>query len=314
VNPGSTIPPRFLETVGKPLRNDVLLGEYSSFRIGGKADFFFEAAEGGDLRAAVLFARREGIPFYVIGGGYNVLFADAGYRGVVIRNRTQDVRPGSGPDEFTALSGTPLLKILQYAQDNHLEGLEFLAGIPGTIGGALFSNAGAFGRAIADHFAAAAFLDRSGNERRISLAEMDFGYRRSILQTRHEIALEATLKATPGDPERILARIRENLDRRRLRQPPWGTPCAGSYFKNPILPDGTKIPAGRLLEEAGAKECRVGDAGVFPGHANFLINLGGARAADMLALAAELKDRVRAGSGIVLEEEVIYLPESFSMS
>jgi UDP-N-acetylmuramate dehydrogenase len=143
---------------------------------------------------------------------------------------------------------------------------------------------------------------------------MAFGYRRSVLQSRHEIALSVTLRTSPGDPEKFLAGVRENLEKRRLKHPSWGTPCAGSYFKNPVLPDGTKIPAGRLLEEAGAKGVRVGDAGVFSGHANFLINLGKATASDVLALAADLKERVRAECGVILEEEVIHLPESFSMS
>jgi UDP-N-acetylmuramate dehydrogenase len=295
-------------------KKNVVLGDYSSFRIGGEADLFFEASGTGDLKAAVAFARWEKIPFYVIGGGTNILFADEGYRGLIIRNRAQGIRPGPGAGELSADSGTPLSRVLEYALDNRLEGLEFLAGIPGTVGGALFTNAGAFGLSVGDRLVAAVFLDGQGNEKRVSPGEMDFGYRRSILQARHDIALEAILGAKPGDRNAILARIRENMEKRRSRHPPWGTLCAGSYFKNPVLPDGTKIPAGRLLEDAGAKECRTGDAAVFPGHANFLINLGRARAADVLALAAELKARVKERSGIVLEEEVIYLPATFSMA
>jgi len=295
-------------------KKNVSLGEYSSFRIGGTADLFFEASGAGELRAAVTFARRERIPFYVIGGGYNILFADEGYRGLIIRNRAQGIRPGPGANEFVVLSGTSLSRVLDYALENRLEGLEFLAGIPGSVGGAVFSNAGSFGRAVGDLLVATVFLDREGNERNLSPEEMEFGYRRSILQARHEIVLEARFRAVPGDPGAILARIRENMEKRKLKHPAWGTPCAGSYFKNPVLPDGTKIPAGRLLEEAGAKECRVGDAAVFSGHANFLINLGRARAADMRTRAAELKARVKAKSGILLEEEVIYLPEAFSMA
>lgn len=303
---------RFLAEVGKPLSRDVSLKELSSFRIGGPADLFFEAATSGELAATVRFARRAGVPYYVIGGGYNILFADDGYRGLILRNRAQGMTSGPEPGEVEVLSGTSLSRLIQHALDGGLEGLEFLAGIPGTVGGALYGNAGAFGRAVGDVFVRAVLLGADGNEHPATRKDMAFGYRHSDLKTRPAVALSAVLRAVPGDPERVRKAVRENLECRRERQPAWGTPCAGSYFKNPVLADGKKIPAGRLLEEVGAKELRVGDAAVFSGHANFLINLGGARAADVLALAAELKKRVRENSGIVLEEEVIYLPGSVS--
>jgi UDP-N-acetylmuramate dehydrogenase len=303
---------RFLEAVGKPLARDVPLKELSSFRIGGPADHFFEAATSGELASAVGFSRRAGVPYYVIGGGYNILFADEGYRGLIVRNRAQRLTPWPEPGEIEVTSGTLLHRILQHALDGGLEGLEFLAGIPGTVGGALCGNAGAFGRAMSDVFVRAVLLGADGNERPAAREDMAFGYRHSALKTGPAVALSVVLRAVPGDPERIRKAVLENLECRRERQPAWGTPCAGSYFKNPVRADGTRIPAGRLLEEVGAKELRVGDAAVFAGHANFLINLGGARAADVLALAAELKERVRDRSGIVLEEEVIYLPEAVS--
>lgn len=302
----------FFEAVGKPLSRDVSLKELSSFRIGGPADLFFEAATCEELAAAVGFARRAGVPHYVIGGGYNILFADDGYRGLIVRNRAQGLVPGPRPGEVEALSGTPLSRVLQYALDGGLAGLEFLAGIPGTVGGAICGNAGAFGRAMSDVFVGASLLGDNGTERSATPEDMAFGYRHSALKTNPAIALRAVLKAEPGDPARILKTVRENLECRRDRQPAWGTPCAGSYFKNPVLADGKKVPAGCLLEDVGAKELRVGDAAVFEGHANFLINRGGAKAADVLALAAELKKRVRERSGILLEEEVIYLPGSAS--
>ncbi len=303
---------RFLAEVGKPLSRDVSLKELSCFRIGGPADMFFEASTSEELAAAFGFARHAGVPHYVVGGGYNILFADEGYRGLIVRNRTQGLTPGSEPGEVEVLSGTLLSRLLQHALDGGLEGLEFLAGIPGTVGGALYGNAGAFGRAMGDVFVRAILLGEDGNERPATREDMTFGYRQSALKKRPAVALSAVLRAVPGDPERIRKAVLENLECRREKQPAWGTPCAGSYFKNPVLADGKKVPAGRLLEEVGAKELRVGDAAVFSGHANFLINLGDARAADVLALAAELKERVRERSGIVLEEEVIYLPEAVS--
>jgi UDP-N-acetylmuramate dehydrogenase len=284
----------------------------SSFRIGGPADLFFEAETGEDLAVSIGFARRTGVPWYVIGGGYNVLFADEGYRGLIVRNRTQGLIPGPEPGEMAVLSGTPLSRLLQYALDGGLDGLDFLAGIPGTVGGALYGNAGAFGRAMSDVFLRGSCLGDDGSERPLAREDMAFGYRHSALKAHPAVVLSAVLKAVPGDPERVRKAVRDNLECRRERQPAWGTPCAGSYFKNPVLADGRKVPAGRLLEEVGAKELRVGDAAVFGGHANFLVNLGGARAADVLALAAELKKRVKESSGIDLEEEVIYLPEDVS--
>ncbi len=304
----------FLESVGRPLQTGVSLKEQSNFRIGGKAEFFFEAESVEELKAAIAFARLRSIPFYIIGGGYNILFSDEGYRGLLIRNGAQGIARKRHPNQVEVLSGTPLSKVVQFGLDNSLAGLEFLAGIPGTLGGALYSNAGAFGSSIGDIFRRGVFLDEKGNERTSERNDLAFAYRRSALQRKHSIALSALLETTAGDPEIIRSRIQENLDKRERKHPPGGTFCAGSYFKNPILPDGTKIAAGRLLEEAGAKGLRIGDAAVFPGHCNFLINLGRARARDVLALAAELKERVRAKSGILLEEEVIYLPGSFSMS
>ena len=304
----------FLESVGRPLMTGVSLKEQSSFRIGGKAEFFFEAGSAEELKAAVARARLGSVPFYIIGGGYNILFPDEGYQGLIIRNKAQAIAWRPGPGEIEVLSGTPLSNVLEFALDNGLAGLEFLAGIPGTLGGAIYSNAGAFGSSIGDIFRAGAFLDEQGNERTEEGNDLAFAYRWSALQRKHSIALSAVLKAFPGDPDRIRNGIKENLDKRTRKQPPWGTLCAGSYFKNPALPDGTKLAAGSLLEEAGARDVRVGDAAVFSGHCNFLINLGRARARDILALAAELKERVRARSGILLEEEVIYLSGSFSMS
>ncbi len=304
----------FLEALGKPLSRNVPLSGLSSFRIGGPADLFFEATTSGELAAAVGLARRTSVPCYVIGGGTNILFADEGYRGLIVRNRAQDLKSGSEPGEVEVLSGTPLSRLLQYALDGALEGFDFLAGIPGTVGGALYGNAGAFGRATADVFVRAVFLGEDGNEHPAAQGDMAFGYRHSALKKKPAVILSAVFRGVPGDPERIRKAVRDNLECRREKHPAWGTPCAGSYFKNPVLAGGKKVPAGRLLEEAGAKELRVGDAAVFSGHANFLINLGQATAADVLALAAELKKRVKENSGIVLEEEVIYLPGSVSTS
>jgi UDP-N-acetylmuramate dehydrogenase len=151
-------------------------------------------------------------------------------------------------------------------------------------------------------------VDEKGEEVKVTSDYFKFRYRHSFLREKHDILLKVSFRLKKGDKQRIIKRIEENLEKRREKHPPQETACAGSYFKNPVLPDGTRIPAGYLLEQVGAKDLRVGGASVFPGHSNFIINLERARAQDVLCLAQELKERVKEKFGIELEEEVIFLP------
>jgi UDP-N-acetylmuramate dehydrogenase len=301
----------FLESIGGPVFERMALDRFSSFRIGGPADLFFEARTERELKDAVAIAARAGFPFYVIGGGFNMLFDDEGYRGLMIRNRADEVAFDEG--RVTAGSGAPLASILEQALAAGLGGLEFLAGIPGTVGGAVFSNAGAFGASIGDVLEEAVLLGPEGVERTLGRDDLAFGYRRSLLQRDHDVVLRAALRTEPGDHGASEAMIRDYLEKRRAKHPPWGTACAGSFFKNPCSPDGQRIPAGRLLEQAGARGMKVGGAAVYEGHCNFLINTGNARARDVLALARKLKERVFETAGVRLEEEVVYLPATGSM-
>lgn len=303
----------FLERTGKNLYTDRPLAELSSFRIGGPADLFFEAENTEELRLAVRAAAEAGVPFYVIGGGYNVLFSDAGYRGLIVKNAGQAVRENRG--RLVAASGTSLGALLQTALARSLRGLEFLAGIPGTVGGAVFGNAGAFGGCIGDRLDEALVLDMAGRLRETALGreELGFGYRHSRLKETRGLILEAAFIVEPGGRKESETLVRDYLERRKAKHPPWGTACAGSYFKNPRLPDGRRVAAGGLLEKVGAKGLAVGGASVYEGHANFIINRGGATSADVLALAAELKKRVLEHFGVSLEEEVIHVREDASM-
>jgi UDP-N-acetylmuramate dehydrogenase len=302
----------FLEHLGRPLQRNVSLRSYSSFKIGGDADFFVEAFSLEELKSAIGLARQHALPYYVIGGGYNLLFDDAGFRGLIIKNGTRGSNL-SREDEIEVLGGTPLSELVQFALERSLEGFEFLAGIPGTLGGAVYGNAGAFGQTIGGLVQHVSLLDDKGEERGGGGEILEFGYRSSRLKKKHEILLKAVLKGKPGEKKKIKNKIAENLEARKTKHPPWGTACAGSYFKNPILPDGSKVAAGYLLEQLGAKELRFGDAAVFSGHANFIINLGRARSDDIRHLAQELKERATAKFGVELEEEVIYLPATSSM-
>jgi UDP-N-acetylmuramate dehydrogenase len=300
--------PRFLEAVGKPVRVAVLLRDHSHFRVGGPADFFFEAESSAELGASVRAAHSAGVAFYVIGGGYNILFDDAGFRGLILKNSIRGIKKSQESGLLRASGGAPLGDLAGYAVENGLSGFEFLAGIPGTVGGAVCGNAGAFGQSIGDLLASARLMDFGGREFEVTREYFDFGYRHSALKLRKDILVEATFRISAGDKNAIRHRMEENLAVRARKQPPPSTACAGSYFKNPFLADGTKEAAGRLLEQVGAPGLRVGGAAVYPGHSNFIINRGDARAGDVLALAQELKKRVRERFGVDLKEEVIYVP------
>lgn len=303
----------FLERFGASPSENVPLSAMSSFGIGGPADLFFEARTEDELRAAVALAVEEKYPFYVIGGGNNLLFDDAGYRGIIIRNRLEG--SASGEDRMTVLSGTGLPCVLRQALDASLCGLEFLAGIPGTVGGAIYGNAGAYGSSIGEVLESASVLRPGGKTETLSREALGFGYRDSALKKAGNagIILSAVLLSPPGDRGASEARVRDILEKRRTKHPPLGTACAGSYFKNSCSATGQRIAAGQLLERAGAKGLAVGDAAVYDGHCNFIINRGNARSRDVLALAADLKEKVAKAFGVRLEEEVIYLRADASM-
>ncbi len=302
----------FFNKVKKPLQKNISLRDYSNFRIGGKADYFFEANSVDELKKAILFARQFPIPYYLIGGGYNILFDDDGYRGLIIRNKVKGARM-RGKQEFEVLSGISLRQTLQFLTERGLAGLEFLAGIPGTIGGAVSSNAGAFDKSIGHFLTEAILLDKEGREIQVKRDYFAFSYRQSQLREKQAVLLKAGFKVQEGDKKKIKDSVEENLRIRKRKHPSEETACAGSFFKNPVLPDGKKVSAGFLLDQAGAKDLKVGRAAVYTGHANFIINLDKASAKDVLLLAQKLKERVREKFSVELEEEVIFLPATSSM-
>lgn len=305
-------PEFFLERVGKPLLSSIPLSQHSSFRIGGDAEFFFEAQSPGELRQAVCAAREFGLLYYVMGVGSNILFADEGFHGLIIRNKVTGIYLKK-EEEIEVYSGARLASLLQFCLENNLGGLEFLAGIPGTAGGAVFGNAGAFGQNIGDFLNEAVLLDKKGQEKTVTRQYFSFGYRDSFLKKKHDVLLKSVFLIKPRPRESIQALMEETLKKRKDRHPPQDVACAGSYFKNLILPSGEKVAAALLLDQVGAKELSAGDAAVYSGHANFIVNRDRARARDVLNLAEELKRRVRERFGLELEEEVIFLPADFSM-
>jgi len=298
----------FLENVGKPLKKSVLLKDHSNFRIGGKADYFFEATSILELVTSILLAREHSFPYYIIGGGNNILFDDDGFRGLIIKNGVKGIKQRGEKAEIEAFSGTPLRDLLQFSIEEGLSGFEFLAGIPGTVGGAVFGNAGAFDQSIGNFLKDAEILGGKGERVKVKRDYFEFSYRQSILSKKHDVLLKAVFEFHHGKKEEIKAHIEENLKKRKRNHPPEGVACAGSYFKNPVLPEERKVPAAYLLDKVGGKKMREGGAAVYPGHANFIVNQGNASAQDVFRIAQELKRRVRERFGVELEEEVIFLP------
>lgn len=305
------LPVLFRKDVKKDLEQSIPLSLHTHFRIGGPADFFFQAETARDLMRSVLFARRSGLPHYILGGGYNLLCDDPGYRGLIIKNMAGRISQ-TGEGELTVESGTRIQDLMRFCVEHAVGGLEFLAGIPGTAGGAVFGNAGAFDSEIGSLVSGVSVLDPEGNRQRLSRSELGFGYRTSRFKSEPMVVLDVSLLGNRSERKRIEEKIRGNLQKRADRHPPMSVACAGSYFKNPLQPDGTKIPAACLLEEVGAKQLGKGEAGIYPRHSNFIINLGAARAEDVRNLASELKKRVRERFGVELEEEVIFLPADSS--
>lgn len=298
----------FEQSLGKPLQQDVPLSSKSSLRIGGPADLFFTADSQDDLAAAVRTALRSAIRHFVMGGGTNVLFDDSGFRGLIIKNSASGIFPLPGSRGVEAVSGARLSDLVERSASLGLRGLECLAGIPGTVGGAVSGNAGAFGRNIGQSLSSALVLDREGREVSLTPGDLGFSYRRSALRRERFTLLKASFKLESDDETKIREDIFCFLEQRKNRHPDWSVASAGCYFKNPVRPDGTRLPAGRLLEDVGAVGLSRGGAAVSEAHCNFIVNRGGARAADVLELARELKARVREKFGLDLEEEVVYLP------
>ena len=279
------------------LRLDEPMGRHTTFRIGGRADLFAEPATEEDLSALLRFCAARGLPFHLIGRGSNLLVRDGGLRGVVIaltHERFSQARV-EGPLVFCG-AGARLRTVSRAALDAGLAGLEFLDGIPGSVGGAMRMNAGAHGVRFYDVAQTIRFMDFSGAARDLPAAQAGARYRGCPLFQNH-IALSAVLRATPGDPEAIQARINAFNNRRLASQPP--QPSAGCVFKNP---EG--IPAGRLVEELGLKGARHGGAAVSALHGNFIVNEGGATASDVIALIDQVRRAALDQRGIALETEV----------
>ena len=275
---------------------DEPLALHTSLKVGGPADVFAFPADLDDLRTLLQLIAQTGTAYLVIGGGYNLLVRDGGFRGVVIslRNlRRMEEVPGK---RVSAEAGVTNGALVRFAEEKRLTGMEFLIGIPGTIGGALGVNAGAHGEAVLDRLETLTTL-RDNEMRTRGREELDYGYRYLAL-TPGEIIVGATFRLAAGSAAEIVGRVEGFLAHRRNAQRV-SHPNAGSFFKNPA-----GMQAWRLIDAAGLRGYQVGGAQVSEVHTNFLVNRGGATAKDFLELAALVKERVKEQSGIELEEEV----------
>jgi UDP-N-acetylmuramate dehydrogenase len=271
------------------------LAKYTSMRVGGAADYYFEPADKADVIQLVRYLRRQEFPYFVLGRGSNVLVSDEGYRGAVINveEGLSDVRRAG--ELVIAEAGAKISKFVEFCIQQEFAGVEMLAGIPGTIGGAVVMNAGAHGGEISDYLVDVEVL-RGDEVLRVKKEDAEFAYRTSAFV--QDVVLEATFKLPAGDRETLIKRRSEYLRERNLKQPT-NLPNTGSMFKNPR---GTF--AAKLIEQAGLKGKRVGDAQISEKHANFIVNLGNARASDVVTLINLARRTVYQNTGILLELEV----------
>jgi len=292
------------------LRSNVALAPFTTFRVGGAADWLLETRSTNELLTALTLAREAGMPVTILGGGSNVLVADRGVRGLVIRPRGGEVA-AAGDDGVRADAAVTINGLVRWTINRGRAGLEAWAGTPGTVGGAIFGNAHFGGRLIGELVTAVRLVSRDGRTWDVPAAQMAFGYDRSRLRDTGEILLSAVFRVSSGDPASLRAAARASLAFRKRTQP-LDTPSAGCIFQNPdpgrdTVPEGIPRSAGALVDRAGLKGASVGGAKVSPTHGNFIVNDGRATAADIKQLIDQCRNAVRERFGVELREEVGYL-------
>jgi UDP-N-acetylmuramate dehydrogenase len=296
------------------LQRDVPLAPHTTFQLGGPADVFVEARTADELARSIQIARHHEIRFFLLGMGANVIVGDRGFRGLVIRNAAVHTSIDRATGRVWAESGAVMYPdVINEAVDAGLSGLEHYAGIPSTVGGALWQNLHFLSPAparertmfIEEVLQEADVLTEENERRTVGVDYFEFGYDDSILHHRDDVVLSATFQLEPGDPERMRQVMEENLEWRSLRHPPLDTePSVGSIFKKI---EG--IGAGRLIDECGLKGAKIGGARVTHRHANIFVNDGDATAADLIALIRHVQDVVESETGYRLETEIGFIGE-----
>ncbi|HXE81509.1 MAG TPA: UDP-N-acetylmuramate dehydrogenase [Vicinamibacterales bacterium] len=318
------IPPAKLQALKQELErllgpdrvlSDEPLAPRTTFKVGGPADLFVEPRTSDELVQVLEAAVRHAVPTTMLGGGSNVIVADAGVRGLVVHPRG-----GSIDLEETDDAATPLLVVadaavtinglVRWTVGRGLAGLEAWAGTPGTVGGGIYGNAHWSGRLLSELVHSVTLWSPQGGTAAVAVPEMEFGYDRSRLQRTGEVLLRARFVVQPGDPAALRAVARESLAYRKRTQP-LHTPSAGCIFQNPQpgdpVPAGLPFSAGALIDRAGLKGLRIGGACVSPVHANFIVNDRGASARDIRALVERCRSQVRERFGVELRDEIVWV-------
>lgn len=286
-------------TVNEPMKN------HTSFRIGGAADCYCEVRDTDALRHVLLLCREYEVPYFILGMGSNLLVSDSGIEGVVIRL-------GGEFNEITLAdeglvrcgAGSTLARLCNFAKNMSLGGLEFAWGIPGSVGGAVYMNAGAYDGEIKDAVVSVDYMDRDGRVHRCRGEELDFSYRHSFFSDKDYVILNASFRLAHKPQQKIVERMEELMERRKTKQP-INHPSAGSVFKRP---EGYYAAA--LIEECGLKGYEIGGAQVSPKHAGFIVNDNGASAADVQALIRHIQQVVKEQKGVELTCEVKWVGRS----
>lgn len=275
------------------------MSKHTTFKIGGNADVFLTVNTENVLIELLHRLNKENIPFYIFGNGSNVLVRDEGIRGVVIKLDGDFKKINlSSKNEISCGSAVTLTRLCLYAEKSTLSGIEFLFGIPGTVGGAVFMNAGAYNGEIKDVLSSCSYVTKDGEKATLSNDKLDFSYRHSRFSSTDDIITKAVFKLKPGEKACIRDRMDDLMDKRREKQP-LDYPNAGSIFKRPV---GNF--AGALIEKAGLRGKSIGGAAVSEKHCGFIVNKGNATCEDVLNLIDLITAKVFAETGIILENEV----------
>lgn len=304
------------------IQKNIPLAPLTTFHIGGKAQFFVETNGTSELAEALEYAEKNNLSVCILGGGSNIIFPDKGFAGLVIRLQDSGIQISG--EKILADAGVPLGDVVRAACNAGLAGIENLSGIPGSFGGAIRGNAGAFGTTIGDKISSVkVFTQNSGLMKEYKKDECQFGYRASIFKKNPGlIILSAEIKLESGDKDELEKVIKETVAKREAKHPQ-SAKCAGSFFMNPIVkneklreefekdngmsPRGDTLPAGWLIEHTGLRGKKIGGAMISEKHPNYLINTGNATAEDVMILASLVKTRVRNELGIRLQEEVQFI-------
>lgn len=279
----------------EPLKN------HTSFKIGGNAEMFVTVSNISQLKAVLCTCKQNDIPLFILGRGSNLLISDNGMRGVVLNLDGEFKEISLKENTITCGAGTNLTKLCTFALSESLSGLEFAYGIPGSVGGAVYMNAGAYGGEMKDVVEEVTHITREGEVVTLSADELDFSYRHSVYKDCDNIIISAKFSLTPAESVDIKSKMDDFMNRRRTKQP-LEFPSAGSVFKRP---QGNF--AGTLIEQCGLKGATVGGAQVSEKHAGFIINIGGATCQDVLDLVKLVQDTVQENTGYFLEREIIHI-------